>query len=102
MSISMIELTVEKAVNVSFSEDTITVDLGDGRTISVPINWYPRLYYGTATERNNWRFIGDGEGIHWEDLDEDISIKNLILGQHSGESNKSLSQWLDKRKQSSA
>jgi hypothetical protein len=102
MSISMIELTIEKAVNVSFSEDTITVDLNDGRTISVPINWYPRLYYSTISERNNWRFIGEGEGIHWDDLDEDISIRNLILGQPSGESNKSLNQWLDKRKQSSS
>ena len=68
------------------TDDTLSVDLGDGRTISVPLVWFPRLVNGTPKERNNWRLIGRGEGIHWEDLDEDISIEGLLAGHASGES----------------
>jgi hypothetical protein len=71
--------------------------LTDGRTISVPLAWYPRLVYGAPEERGNWRLIGNGEGIHWPDLDEDISVENIILGQPSGESQRSLQHWLEKR-----
>ena len=94
-------LTIEtkniKAQNVVVTDDTITVDLDDGRTISAPLAWYPRLLYGSHEERNNWRFIGDNDGIHWNDLDEDISVENLLSGKPSGESQRSLRKWLDKR-----
>lgn len=91
-------LTVEaKAQNVVITEDTLAVELNDGRTISVPLAWYPRLLHGTIEERSNWRFIGDKEGIHWPDLDEDISVENLLLGKPSGESQNSFKRWLEKR-----
>jgi Protein of unknown function (DUF2442) len=94
----MSSLTAEaKAQNVSVTDDTIAVDLSDGRTISVPLAWYPRLLHGTPEERNNWRFIGDKEGIHWPDLDEDISVENLLAGKPSGESQGSFKRWLEKR-----
>jgi hypothetical protein len=82
---------------VEITEDTLSVDLSDGRTISVPLAWYPRLLHGSVEERQNWRLIGKGEGIHWHQLDEDISVKNLILGQPSGESQKSFQRWLTHR-----
>jgi hypothetical protein len=69
--------------------------LSDGRTISVPLAWYPRLLHGSTEERNDYRFIAGGSGIHWNQLDEDISVKNLILGQPSGESQKSFKRWLN-------
>jgi hypothetical protein len=74
------------------------VDLADGRSIRVPISWYPRLAAATEKERNNWRFIGRGEGIHWPDLDEDISVENLLKGAHSGESERSFNVWLAARR----
>ena len=83
--------------NVTVTEDSLTVDLSDGRTVSVPLAWFPRLLHVTPEERNNWRLIGDGEGIHWHDLDEDISMENLIWGKPSGESQKSFKKWLEKR-----
>ena len=82
---------------VLVTDDALIVDLSDGRTVSVPLAWFPRLLHGTPAERNNWRFIGDGEGIHWTDLDEDISVENLIFGQPSAESQKSLKKWLEAR-----
>ena len=87
----------KKANHVTVTDDSLTLNLHDGRTISVPIAWYPRLLHGSAAERRNWRFIGDGEGIHWPDLDEDISIENIIYGQPSGESQRSFKRWLDAR-----
>jgi len=84
MRISTAEAEVPVAENVTVTEDTLSVDLSDGRTISVPLAWFPRLLHGTKKERNNWRLIGKGYGIHWEDLDEDISVENLIFGQASG------------------
>jgi hypothetical protein len=85
------------AQDVKVTDDTLTVDLTDGRTISAPILWYPRLAEGTPEERNKWE-LGSGVGIHWPDLDEDISVENLLRGQPSGESQKSLQRWLDARK----
>jgi len=82
---------------VTVTEDSLIVDLIDGRTISVPLAWYPRLLHGRPEERNNWRLIGQGEGIHWPDLDEDISADNILFGQPSGESQQSLSRWLQTR-----
>jgi Protein of unknown function (DUF2442) len=86
-----------RAQNLAITDDSLVVDLSDGRSITVPIAWYPRLQHGTPDERNKWGWIGDREGIHWPDLDEDISIENLILGQPSGESQESFRQWLKGR-----
>lgn len=91
------ELRMVSAQNVQVSDDALTVDLSDGRTVSVPLAWFPRLLHGKPEERNTWRLIGDGEGIHWPDLDEDISVEDLILGKPSGESQKSFKQWLEAR-----
>ncbi len=86
-----------RAQNVIVTDDTIAVDLSDGRTIAVPLAWYPRLLHGTPEERNNWRLIGDKEGVHWPALDEDISVENLLAGKPSGESQSSFKRWLEKR-----
>ena len=94
----MIEVKAARAQNVSVTDDTLIVDLVDGRTISVPLAWYPRLLHGRPEERNNWRLIGDREGIHWPDLDEDISVDNLLFGKPSGESQRSFKKWLEERK----
>ena len=87
-----------RARSVSVSKDALTVDLVDGRTIIVPVAWYPRLWHGSDQERNRVEIFGDGTYIHWPDLDEDISVENLILGKPSGESQKSFKKWLEKRK----
>lgn len=97
MNTSVNDLQAVKALDVSVTDDTLTVDLADGRTLSVPIAWYPRLLHGTPQERRNWRLIGNGVGIHWPDLDEDISIDGLLLGRRSRESQKSLQRWLQRR-----
>jgi hypothetical protein len=97
MSILASEIQIAKAQQVSVTEDTLSVDLTDGRTISVPLAWYPRLLYGKPAERNNWRLIGQGEGIHWPDLDEDLSVEGLLAGRRSGESQNSLQRWLEQR-----
>lgn len=94
----MIELEQANAVSVTTTDDTLSVDLADGRTISVPLAWYPRLFHGSVEERQQWRLIGGGEGIHWESLDEDLSVEGLLAGRASGESEKSLKRWLEKRK----
>ncbi len=91
------EFRMAPAQGVNVTEDLLTVDLSDGRTVSVPLAWFPRLLHGTTDERNNWRLIGEGEGIHWPDLDEDISVENLLFGKPSGESQKSFKRWLEKR-----
>jgi len=85
------------AEHISLTEDSPTADLADGRTISVPIVWFPRLAHGTLQERSNWRLIAGGEGIHWPDLDEDISVDSLLAGRRSGESRESLRRWLERR-----
>jgi hypothetical protein len=82
---------------VATSDDTLSVDLDDGRTVSVPIGWYPRLSYGTPAERANFQLSGAGYGIHWPDLDEDIGIGGLLLGKKSGESPASFARWLRRR-----
>ena len=70
----------EKAVNVEVSEDELKVELLDGRTITVPLAWYPRLLHATPTQRANWRIAGAGFGIHWPDIDEDLSVEGLLRG----------------------
>jgi hypothetical protein len=74
------DLSTAFAESVTLTEDVLTVDLTDGRTISVPLAWYPRLAHGTEAERSRWRLIGQGEGIHWPDLDEDLSVAGLLAG----------------------
>jgi hypothetical protein len=96
-SLRVEQLEIPTIQNVSVTEDALSVDLSDGRTIVVPLAWYPRLLHGSIEERNHWRLIAGGEGIHWIDLDEDISLKNLILGQPSGESQTSFQKWLNRR-----
>ena len=78
-----IELVIPNAENVTVTDNTLSVDLNDGRTISVPILWYTRLAHAKPSERQNWRLIGNGVGIHWEDIDEDISVEGLLLGRVS-------------------
>lgn len=85
------------AVSTRVADDLLSVDLADGRTISVPVAWYPRLSHGTDSERDNCRLIGGGRGIHWPDLDEDVSVENLLAGKPSGESQKSFKRWLENR-----
>jgi len=97
MAISAVEIAIPEAVDVKVTEDTLSVDLTDGRTISVPLGWYPRLEHANAGERANWRLIGKGQGIHWEDIDEDISIEGLLAGKPSGESQTSFKRWLQER-----
>ncbi len=97
MRTSAIEMEIPFAEDVAVSDDTLCVDLSDGRTISVPLAWYPRLLRATPAERKRWRLIGRGLGIHWEDLDEDISVEGLLAGKPSGESQASFSTWIAKR-----
>jgi Protein of unknown function (DUF2442) len=97
MSTSSVEIHVPNAENVAVTEDTLTVDLSNGRTISVPLAWFPRLLHGFPEERTQWRLIGKGQGIHWEDLDEDISVEGLLAGRPSGESQASFKKWLKGR-----
>jgi hypothetical protein len=82
---------------VRFTDDSMIVQLDDGRTLSVPLIWYPRLQHGAQSERERFQLIGDGEGIHWPDLDEDISVEGLLAGRRSAETNESLSRWLAER-----
>ena len=91
-------LITARVTNVSITDDTLTVDLEDGRTISVPIGWYPRLAHGTPKERAYWEISGAGYGIHWEDLDEDLGVEGLLLGKKSNESVESFARWLARRK----
>ena len=95
---SPIEISQARAQHVSLTDDALVVELVDGRTITVPLTWYPRLAHGTPAERVNWRLIGEGEGIHWPDVDEDISVEGLLAGRRSGETQASLRRWLENRK----
>jgi uncharacterized protein DUF2442 len=88
---------IPDAIDVNVSDDTLSVELSDGRTISVLLDWYPRLTHATEAERNNWRIIGRGHGIHWEDIDEDISVEGLLARRPSGESQSSFKKWLESR-----
>ena len=98
MITSTIEVHIPEAEEVSVTEDTLQVELSDGRTLSVPLTWYPRLVHATQAERDNWELIGDGQGIHWPDLDEDLSVEGLIAGRPSGESQRSFKRWLEAKR----
>ena len=97
MTDSAVDAAVARATAVSISNSQLTLALVDGRSLSVPIAWSPRLAGATPEERDNWRLIADGEGIHWPDLDEDISVRHLLEGRKSTENEKSLNRWLDAR-----
>lgn len=99
MHSAAVTLKLARVVNVMVTDDTLSVDLEDGRTISVPIGWYPRLAHGTLAERANFQISGAGYGIHWPDLDEDIGVEGLLLGKKSVESPASFEGWLRRRKQ---
>jgi DNA-binding CsgD family transcriptional regulator len=99
MDSSTVERQPAVATVVTVTTETLAVELTDGRAISVPIAWYPRLSHATSEEREDWRLIADGRGIRWPALDEDISIESLLNGKASGESQKSLETWLNRRKE---
>ncbi len=98
MRTSKVETRSPWAVRATVTDEAVVVDLNDGRTVTAPLAWYPRLLHGTARERSNWRLIGRGEGIHWPDLDEDLSVEGLIAGQPSAESQASFKRWLAARR----
>jgi len=97
MSTFRFEIRTPYALRVRVEDDALVVELQDGRILSVPLAYFPRLLHGTPEERQNFRLIGNGEGIHWPDLDEDISVEHLLLGIPSGESAASLQRWLEQR-----
>jgi hypothetical protein len=97
MSSSEVETREALATAVHVSEDTLSVELADGRTIAAPLAWYPRLAHAAPEERASWRLIGRGRGIHWPAIDEDISVANLLAGQPSAESQSSFKKWLASR-----
>ncbi|MFQ5651963.1 MAG: DUF2442 domain-containing protein [bacterium] len=88
------------AVQVSIAQKKLTVDLADGRSIVIPLAWYPRLVHGSPAERQNWQLLGNGYAIEWPDLDEHIGVEGLLAGRRSGESKESLERWLACRRQS--
>lgn len=98
MRTSMLEIRIPEAGEITVTDDTLTAELSDGRTISVPLAWYPRLMHASEQERANWELIGGGMGIHWPDLDEDLSVEGLLAGRASGESQQSLQRWLEARR----
>lgn len=84
---------------VNCSADALVVRLDDGRQLTVPLAWFPRLLAGSPEERNRYKLLGGGIGIHWPDLDEDISVEGLLAGRRSAESPASLARWLDRRRE---
>lgn len=92
-------VTLARVLSVEVTDDTLSVDLEDGRSVSVPIGWYPRLANGTPAERANLQISGAGYGVHWPDLDEDIGVEGLLLGRHSAESAPSFERWLESRRE---
>jgi len=98
MTSSPVDVGQALAQDVKVTKDTLIVDLADGRTLSVPVSWYPRLAHGTPAEQSEWELIGRGHGIHWPKLDEDIAVEDLLAGRRSGESPTSLKRWLQSRK----
>ena len=95
----VIRMETPRAMELDVTEDTLTAELADGRTISVPLVWYPRLVHATSEERDNWEILADGEQLRWPDLDEDLSVEGLLAGWPSGESRRSLQLWLEAKKE---
>jgi len=97
MTTSKLEVEIPEITGLSVSDDALTVDLADGRSLVAPLAWYPRLAAGTPAERAQWELIGRSHGIHWPQLDEDISVANLLAGRRSDESPSSFKRWLGTR-----
>ena len=97
MSTSRAEQPAPSAVAVEIASDALSVELDDGRTVTVPIGWYPRLAHATSQERRNWRLTWSGEGIPWPDLDENVSVEGILVGRPSAESRASFERWLASR-----
>ena len=97
MTISIAELQLPNADSVTVTDDALIVELSDGRSISAPLAWFPRLLHASPAERGRWSLIGRGKGIHWDDVDEDISVEGLLAGRPSAESQRSLQRWLKGR-----
>ena len=98
MSSSVVEIQEARAQSAGLTGEALTVDLVDGRTIIVPLVWFPRLWHGTPRERSHFEIFGDGAYIHWPDLDEDLTVAGLLVGHRSGESSQSLRKWLGLQK----
>ena len=98
MSTSIVELEVPSAMSLTVSDDTLTAELSDGRTIAVPLAWYPRLLHATPEERGRWELHAAGQHIHWPDLDEDLSVEGLLAGRPSRESRESLRRWIEAKR----
>ena len=97
MSSSGVDIQEARALSLNLSDEALSVDLVDGRTVIVPLVWYPRLWHGSEQERNNFEIFGDGAYMHWPDLDEDLSVEGLLAGRRSGEAARSLERWLASR-----
>jgi hypothetical protein len=97
MSSFRADLSVPPARGVRFGDGVLIVELVDGRTLTVPLEWYPRLDHASERERSNWQLIGKGQGIHWSLLDEDLSVEGLLAGRRSTESPQSLERWIRSR-----
>jgi hypothetical protein len=97
MTTLVIDESSLRAVRAYVTEEALVVDLADGRSVSVPLGWYPRLLQASMEERRQLRLVGSGEGIHWELLDEDISVEGIVAGRRSMESAESFRQWLRAR-----
>jgi hypothetical protein len=96
----MTTLTLETepiANRVTFTDEKLIVDLIDGRSLSIPIDWYPRLMHASLQERQNWQLLGDGYAIEWVDIDEHIGVEGLLAGRRSSESQQSFQRWLATR-----
>jgi hypothetical protein len=89
--------TAPVAVHVTVTDNKVTIDLADGRSLIVPLGWYPRLMHGSSAERQHWQLLGDGYAIEWPALDEHIGVEGLLAGRRSGESPQSLARWLAAR-----
>jgi len=97
---SVAETSNVRVTFIAADETSLTVTLSDGRRLTLPLEWFPRLKHGSPAERNHWRLIGRGEGVHWPDLDEDLSVDGFLAGRKSGESAASLKAWLSQRAKS--
>jgi len=99
MSSSATEIVEARARSIRLTDDALAVDLVDGRTVIVPLIWFPRLWHATPEERGQFEVFGDGAYIHWPGVDEDLTVAGLLAGRRSGESLKSLKKWLESRGQ---
>jgi hypothetical protein len=102
MRSSQADIHRAQATKVRVTSSALLVDLADGRTLRVPLEWYPRLVHGTVAQRRRWSLLGRGTGIRWPELDEDISVGDLLAGRPSGESRVSVQRWLRSRGRATA